>query len=210
MNSARASALYDNAKKGTVDSGKGFSTPARTIDAVVAHFQAEFGEGTVAVETETEAARLRSLGAKAVVASGALRAFVEERNGSYISNLHKLQTESSVKHAWESLTDEEQYVYHYAHTVVNTEMGANGILATVADFRDENCLGRAALYGGTVEIARKVLTGVSRKAAIVATIRVLVHEFAHVNSKAGDGQAAHTQAVEVLWMKIYDRQLGVG
>lgn len=200
-------ALYESVVTNKVDGQYTYSAPAETVDALIEVFDAEHGEGCVPVATEEEAGKIRYLGGRAVVAPETLRRYLGERRGTAQENVQRLSQTPQKVYQPDELTAAETAVYERAHALLDPVLSSlsashsnhgdlAGVRATVVDFRTDT-EGRASLGDGTLSIAKKMLGSVKDALA------VLVHEFAHLWSMAGDGTVAHTRAVEEIWSALY-------
>lgn len=194
--------FYKAAVAGHVD-GTGISLQyghEETLAALIREFDAEHGEGTIAVATEEQARELRYLGLSAVVVNQTLRQGIEIKRGTYLTARKQRMEHPKETFQRADLTDVEKL------NLVNAERSmeeiAEPVTTDVVTFHHEATLARNNTATGQIWIARPVLASEGR------TLMCLVHERAHFNSKAGDGDPRHTGEIERLWLKLWEKAGG--
>ena len=168
-----------------------------TRKKIAADFRKTFGDDAVPVSTLAESEELDHMGRRGVMVPKAWRALLETIFGKLSEIRANLAKEGHKKYGWNDLTREEQENLAYAiNTAHRVEDAITIDKIDVVDFRDEKIDG--LWKDDRIFLAKKSLA--SRSKALL----VLVHEFAHLISMAGDGDKDHVSTIESLWSRIVD------
>lgn len=168
-------------------------------DKVVKSFKKKHGDEAIPVRSMDEASRVASIGKKGILVQDTLGRILE--SSSEINSPSKLgeQLKYSISHFynWDELEAEEQANLQTAARELNTCIENLNILdhTTIVDFTDPNHLGH--WVEDKIRVARKVLKDYKE------TFHVLLHEEAHLQSGATDGEIGFERSLEELWMKVY-------
>jgi hypothetical protein len=121
---------------------------------------------------------------------------LEQRLESFRTVQARLKKATAKSYSWSELTEDEKAVYEYAQELVVAAGVCTEIpSARIVDFNDPILRGLAE--GGTIQISRKCLAD---KHDYLGT---MIHEIAHAQTGAGDGEHAHVAAIEAYWIKVF-------
>lgn len=197
-NADAAAGLYQNLKKESAADGSAGIEYARgeaVVSDVAARFEAEFGVGTVPVANETEATRIRSLGAMASVVPDGLRKVLQKKTGSFYENVARLTDAGTVSLDPSTLTDAERSVLAYAEETIHNALGEEYVFGVV-EFTDGR-LGCTDISTGEMRLARKALVSRSR------ALGTAIHEVAHKRTCDADGSLRHVASIEAIWEMVH-------
>jgi hypothetical protein len=167
-------------------------------DKIAEQFKKQHGEEAVPVRSIQESANLAHIGKKGILVNDSLKKVLASSTQIENSDKLQLEVETSTSHIynWDELEEEEQKILLRSAKKIN-KIGNLDILnhTLIVDFYKERFLGRAK--EGKISIAKKVLKDKKE------TLKVLLHEEAHLRSSAGDGDKAFIDELQNLWTKVY-------
>lgn len=168
------------------------------LAAVRDRWRATYGELAVPVGDQAAIAQLQFAGARGICVPRASLDVLEHAVGSATSTMRRLGEEVRREYSLEDLSEGEREILTTARGLVTATRYVTGDpTLRVVDFGDQNLLG---LYkNGDIYIAKKNLH------SFQATVQVLVEEYAHHVSQAGDGKRQHVDAIHMLYSSIINR-----
>lgn len=200
---AIADGLYANLKGGKIDGSQSMGYAMHKLnERVHERFTAEYGGDTFAVATESEAKQIRAMGGRAVTAPEGLVESVQAITGSFYSILRKLDEKAFVSIDPSYLLAEESTRLWTVCQRVSAAID-KPVDATVVNFIDANKEGAYDPNTGTIRIAHKAL-----ERGYADTLGVIIHEVAHRESGATDGDPRHTAMIEKIWKEVWKRANG--
>lgn len=155
---------------------------------ITGKFLEQYGVDALPVETEAEATELGHLGKRGVKVPWNLRTILDWTLGSAQKNLKKLRMNAKHVYSEDELTERERANLSTAKGVLKTallRLDASLDICdriTVVDFGDSKLMGTYDSSDGGVRLARTCL------GTVAATLRVLIHEVAHVAGPDGSKQ----------------------
>jgi len=166
------------------------------LDALVQEFETRNGEGALPVRTMAESREIEHFGRTTAVVPAGLADILEKKTGAFATIQKQLKKAVAKTYAWADLTEAEKAVYtEAASTLVTAGVCSAEPDVQIVDFNDSNIVGLAG--ESVIKIKRSQL---STKFEYLAT---LIHEVAHMQTGAGDGDYAHVAAIEIYWTKVY-------
>lgn len=196
--------MYEMLKlqKADVDDISYYSLGTETCNRFVSCFRAEYGADAVPAESEEQVTELGHLGIRGVKVPWTLRSVLESALGETSKRLRELRMNAKHVYAMNELTMDEQNVFHKASDLVRKAMVVVGLdegvcdHLRVVDFGDDQLLGTHHAADNGVRLARKVLSTQAK------TLRVLIHEVAHMNGR--DGTKQHEAAIGDLTEAVFN------
>lgn len=201
-NAQAAKNLYKQAKANRGDGG-GYTVAyahGAALDALIAEFDAEHGEDTIACASADEVTKLRYLGRNAAVVPDRLREAIEKKRGKAMVKVAELLSQPVKTIPRTELTAAEAQSLDMAVAVLE-DVGFE-FAVDVVEFHEKSTLGQINQSTGMISVARSVLAQHS------TVLRVLIHELAHRESGATDGTVAHSQTIESIWLKVWQKNFG--
>ena len=164
------------------------------LQAAAAKFTLIYGENAFPVATLEQSRDLEHLGKKGIVLSPGMVALLSASLGSLEELKGRLEKEVKRVYSWDELTEEEQMNILYATDLLEkADPNFSGGLLDVVDFLSTI----EGLYqDGRLKIAHRFLQDRCK------LLQILLHEYAHHSSLAGDGEFAHVDKMQNLWMEV--------
>jgi predicted aspartyl protease len=167
-------------------------------EGVAKEFKKEHGDKALPAATMADNAKLEHYGRKGVVVPRVMQKVLEGFFGTTEKNLDELKKAAQKRYSWHELTDTEQEHLQWALGTIYPACEEVSLdLLEIVDFTDEE-----AIEGQWDPDTRRILLAKSLLTSPVDTLRVLIHEAAHMNGD-GDGEKSHVRAIELLWAAIF-------
>lgn len=199
--------------------GFGQYTDAEAKEILADQFRQEHGDEAVPVANIGESEEMASYGANGVVAPRVLREVIAGNIDTPQAIKEKAEKATIQTYSWGDLDDDEKATLKAVtgrldramkslrgnlslskilgtHTLYGLEAMSTIDCLDVVNFRTETVVGMYDPKLGKVQLARKCLQN------YYMTLRVLVHEFGHKISRAGDATYQHEIATEDLWTAV--------
>jgi hypothetical protein len=167
--------------------------PVNALDFVANEFINKFGKDAVPVENFEQSKDIEHFGKRGIVVNKNLNAVLSSSKlGSYKSIKESLSSEAAHFYSFSDLTDIQKKNLDYAMAYLMPISTIKYSDLDVVSFKSKNLLG--IFKNGRIQISILVLND------LMQTFRTLIHEYAH--NSGGDGDKAHIESVEKLWMGL--------
>lgn len=172
----------------------------KTLDTVAEKFTEVNGADAIPVTNLDESKDAANLGKKGVVVPKPMAALLGKRFETFDKVKAKLANETIKVYGWHDLSDSERSNLERAMTLIERDIK----LIDIADFRDDKIHGLCNMETKRIEIAKSELGN------LTSLIGTLIHEFAHSDTGANDGDKLHIQTIEKSWEKLVGKLLNNG
>lgn len=170
------------------------------MKSVVSTFHEKHGENALPVRTMAQSQELEHYGKKGVVVSEAMGKLLEVEFGAMDEVQKELRKAVRERYSWGDLHESEKDNLTRACDLVDRALGyTNRSTLTqlqVVAFNDQDLQGLCELGSSEILISRERLSEFSY------ALQTIVHEKAHAESSAADGEKSHVSKLEDIWSEI--------
>jgi len=193
---ALASDLYELLEEGRQEvAGLGWWCHSMVLETTQNLFLSKYGEKALPVQSLADSARLEHLGYRGIVVPRVLQRVLSRTLGNTEQRIAQLVEAARQRYSWQDLDATERANLGRAISLVRPHKEVSLQTLEIVDFEDE-CLEGQCDATGTIKLGKHILASAER------TLRVLIHEVAHLNG-AQDGDKSHVHAIEMLWSALF-------